>query len=119
MMGARYGAMDQARAEQGQQYQQGLGMLGAGYEPMNQAMQQGAMGMDYQQLLQRPQENMLNAYTSLGLGGLGANVNMNNIAGNAFGNMVGAGSGMLGGIGGGIDSGLEQGGWLRRLLGLE
>ena len=74
-----------------------------GYQPMTQAMQQAAMGMDYGQLLQRPQEQMMNMYTNLGLGGLGTEVNMSNIMGNAFGNMITAGSGMLGGLGGAID----------------
>ena len=108
MMGARLGAMDQARSEQQNQYTQGLGMLNAGYTPMQQAQQQAAMGMDYGRLLQDPRNNMMNMYTNLGLGGLGTEVNMSNIMGNAFGNMIGAGQGMLGGIGGAVD---DAGGW--------
>lgn len=117
MMSSRLGAMDQARAEQQSQYTQGLGMLGAGYQPMNQLMQQGAMGMDYGQLLQRPQENMLNLYSNLGLGGLGTEVNMSNIMGNAFGNMIGAGAGMLGGLGGAVDDAGGIAGFFKSIFG--
>lgn len=117
MLNARLGSMDQARSEVTDQYTRGLGMMGAGYQPMNQLMQQGAMGMDMGQLLQRPQENMLQYYTNLGLGGLGTEVNMSNIMGNAFGNMIGAGQGLFSGLGGSVD----EMGWmdtLRNIIGL-
>lgn len=104
MMNTRIGAMDQARAEVQDQYTRGLGMLQGGYSPMDQAMQQAGMGMNFGQLLQRPQENMLQYYTNLGLGGLGSEVNMSNIMGNAFGNMIDVGSGLLGGLGGFLDT---------------
>lgn len=116
MLNARLGSMDQARAETQDQYTRGLGMLGAGYQPFQQQLQQAALGMDYGQLLQRPQENMLQAYTNLGLGGLGTEVNMSNIMGNAFGNMVSAGAGMLGGLGGAVDDAGSWGKWLEGIF---
>jgi hypothetical protein len=63
-------------------------MMGLGYQPQQQLLQQAGMGLNNQQLAQQAQMNNANLWAQLGLGGITADTNMANVQGNAFGNMM-------------------------------
>jgi hypothetical protein len=85
---ASLGSMGQAQQELMNQYQMGSGMMGLGYQPQQQLLQQAGMGLNNQQLAQQAQMNNANLWAQLGLGGITADTNMANVQGNAFGNMM-------------------------------
>lgn len=112
---AMLNAMQQAQSEAQNQYGMGAGMMGLGYQPMEQLMGQGNMGLNQAQLGSTYDTNRANLLAQLGLGEMGTATNLSNIQQNAFGNMVGALGGMAGGIGGGLDNLVSDAGGLSGL----
>jgi hypothetical protein len=100
-------ALQQAQSDQLQNYNIGQGMFASGYQPYQQQMALLNAGLNNQQLAQRSQLDNASLWTQLGLGGLTADTNYSNIAGNAFGNMISALLPAAGSLG---DSFTESGG---------
>jgi hypothetical protein len=101
--------------EQLQNYNMGLGMQQAGYTPYDYLYKQAGLGLNNQQLAQQAQMQNANLWTQLGLGGMTARQNYDNMQSQMLRDLYGAGSSMLGGIGAGAD---QPGGWQQLLGGL-
>jgi len=87
---AQVASMGLAQQEIGNQYNQGMGFMNQGYQPINQLMQKAQLGLQGNQQFQNAQQNNANMWTQLGLGGITADTNYGNMEGNAFGNMINA-----------------------------
>jgi hypothetical protein len=101
---AAFGSMGQARQEQLQDYNIGQGMFSSGYKPNQELMKLMTPGLDNAKLGQINQLERAGLMAQLGLGGLTADTNYENIKGNAFGNMITAAMPVLAGAGAGVDN---------------
>jgi hypothetical protein len=94
---AMLGAMGQTQSELMNQYQMGQGMLNQGYAPMQQMFQQAGFGQNNAQLMQQGNLQGAGLLSQLGIGGLTAQTNLQNILGELFGKqMLAAGEGAKG-----------------------
>lgn len=96
---AALGAMTQAQAEALQQYNMGQGLLAEGWKPYDQMRADQGLGLNFGQLAQHGQLQGANLLAQLGLGGIGTQVNLENIRGGMFGDMIKALAPVAGGIG--------------------
>lgn len=86
----RLQAQQMAQSEQLQQANIGNQMLNASYVPMQQLAGLMNYGINNQQLQNQMQRENASLWTQLGLGGLTANTNFENIRAGAFGDMISA-----------------------------
>jgi len=109
-----------ASAEQLQQMNMGQQYFGNQYLPMNNLQQLGGLGINANNIMNQANQAQNSLWTDLGLGGITANTNYENIAGKAFGDMITAGSGLASSAGNAFgDSSWGQGveDWLGGMFG--
>jgi hypothetical protein len=113
------GAMGQALGEQQQQWNIGQGMLNQGYVPLQQLQNQAKIGLGYGDQMQQGQQGMWNNYLNLALGGMGTDVQLQNIKAQMMSNMINSAMPLASGAGRAADSALGGlwdmvGGWFNK-----
>jgi hypothetical protein len=103
-------ALSQVNQEQAQQAQLGHGMLEQGYRPIETLMEKAKLGLGYGSQLQQGQQGMWNNYLNLALGGMGTDVQLQNIKAQMMANMMNAAVPMAQGVGSRLDSAWD---WLK------
>lgn len=101
-----------ANAEQLQQMNMGNQYFQNQYQPMNNLAALAGSAINSNNVMNQANQAQNSLWTDLGLGGLTANTNYENIQGKAFGDMITAGSGVA------RSAGDAAGGWLDGLFGL-